>query len=128
MAELTDEQKEIASLKAQLADYQKANAVLKEAAQTGTKVLPIEGTFKAKVREGTSSKETEFGFKDGYVYIRDEKAIIYHTEGVIKIANGEEIDDDMSTKHPSLLSLNQQSAKNLLQNLVNLGFMGLKTV
>jgi hypothetical protein len=133
MAELTQEQKDNALLKARVDELEaikeqleSEKAALKEVAESGTKVLPVAGTFKAKVRKEGKTEEQKFGFKDGYQFVRNDKAIIFPTEEVIKVANGGEVSEKDTEMYPSLVALTKEAAQTILQNLVDLGFAGLK--
>lgn len=127
MAELVGESR-IAELEAQLAAVKAQNSELVAAVKNTPVALPVEGNFKAKVRRGAESKEVSFGFKKGHRQFRDEKATIFLSEIVMKVAKGTTLSDDEKTSNPAAVSLTKESAQALLQRLADLGYSGLEEI
>jgi hypothetical protein len=129
------EQNRIAELEAALArstaqnaTLTETNTALAEAVKDMPVALPIAGTFTAKVRRGAESKELKFGFKKGHRQFRDEKATIFMSELVMKVATGTALSDTEKTDYPSIVSLTKESAQALLQRLADLNYSGLEEV
>lgn len=125
---MEDRDKSIASYEARIKDLESEKAALKAAAETGDKVLPVEGSFTAIVTEKGENKKVKYGFKDGFNFVRNHEAVIFPSGEVIKLANTGKIDEATVQLYPALKSLTQDTAKALLQGLVDLGYAGLKTI
>jgi hypothetical protein len=125
MAELTADQKELASLRAANAALEAEKAKLVEAAKGTNIALPVTGSFTASVRRDGKTVEVKYGFKDGFRFIRDEKAIIYPADVVMKIAKGDNLAVSEAKEFAATVSLTRESAQVLLQRLADLGYFGL---
>lgn len=126
MAELTADQKELAALRAANAALEAEKAKLVEAAQGANIALPVSGTFTASVRKDGKTVEVKYSFKDGFRFVRDEKATIFPAEVVMKLAKGDELTETEAKEFPATVSLTKESAQALLQRLAELGYAGLE--
>jgi hypothetical protein len=102
-----------------LAELEKAKAekaALEVVAKTGTVARPI---FVAKKRVSGKMENAEFRFKPAHKSVRDKSANIYPADGVIIVASGTGV-KEIVEKFPVLNLLTQETAKELLQHLVNI--------
>jgi hypothetical protein len=115
---------EYAAVMAELNRVRAEKAALEVVAKTGMAARP---TFTAKKRVMGKMENADFRFKSSHKSIRDKNANIFPADGVIIVASGSGV-KEIVEKFPVLSLLTQDTAKELLQHLVNIEAVSIEEV